>query len=557
VVAVLVPDAGVGADWVPATGRSLGAAAAAKVLSAPASGTVRTPGAAILNDAWAAHGGHLLVVSAGVVPPPDFLDRALAAIEGDPRIATVSFLTNDGGMLSYPDRNVPTPLAPDGHTQDSITTRLRTLSPTAGLAEIPFGLGPVVLISDRLLRIVGPFGESPTGSIRASVADLCLRASARGFSHLVDFGTFVLKPSDLNQSDWSAEPWAPRPPSDLSSDDDAWLSVRHPVAGSSVHSESTDEDSAFGLGFNLARVKVQGVRVLIDGRSLAGAQQGTQTATMCLVEALGRHPGVRDVCVALSGEPPTYARAALSGEGVRVVTVGSGDLGTCGRFDVGHRPFLPGDGYAPEEWRGVADRHLVTVLDLIAFNAGDYFRSPEGWHEYRARVRDMARLVDGIVVISDDVRDAVARAALPVDRSRVFVVPLGTDHLGPQPPPEPSPDLAARGLAGGPFLLCLGTNYACRNRDVAIGAWHALREQGHGLDLVLVGGAVPFGSTRLVESQYAGAEGLHDLPSVSADDRNWLLAHASLVLCTSSADGFGFVPFEAARLGTASASVRF
>ncbi len=497
------------------------------------------------------------MVSAAVVPPPDFLDRALEAIEDDPRIATVSFLTNDGGMLSFPERNTPAPLAPDGLTPESMTTRLGSVSPTAGLAEIPFGLGPVVLISDRVLRVAGPFEESPTGNIRASVADFCVRAGARGFSHVVDLGTFVLKPSDLNRWDWSAEPWVPRPLSDLSPDDDRWISVRHPAACSSVQVDSSDECSAFGLAFNVARVKVQGLRVLVDGRSLAGAQQGTQTATMFLVEALGRHPGVREVCVAVSGEPPSYARGALSGERVRVTTVGSGDLGTCGRFDIGHRPFLPSGPYEPEEWRGVAGRHLVTVLDLIAFNVGAYFRSPEGWHEYRSRVRDMARHVDGVVVISEDVRQAVVRASLPVDQSRVFVVPLGTDHLVPGSPAHPSQDLSAHGIAGRSFLLCLGTNYACRNRDVALGAWHALREQGYDLDLVLVGSAVPFGTTRLDESHYAGAKGLHDLPSVTADDRNWLLAHASLVLCTSSADGFGFVPFEAARLGTAAVSVRF
>ena len=556
VVAVLALGAGGAADRAPVTGQSL-SASVAHVVSAPAGAGAGTPGAAILNDAFAAHGAHLLVVSAAVVPPPDFLQRALAAIEDDPRIATVSFLTNDGGMLSFPERNHPTPLAPDGLTQDSMTTRLGAMAPPAGLAEIPFGIGPVVLISDRVLRIAGPFEESPTGSIRASVADLCLRAAARGFSHVVDLGTYVLKPSDLNGSDWSAEPWVPRPLSDLSFDDDRWISARHPAAASSIQAESTDEHSAFGLGFNVARVKVQGVRVLVDGRSLAGAQQGTQTATMFLVEALGRHPGVREVCVAVSEDPPSYARGALSGERVRVTTVGSGDLGTCGHFDVGHRPFLPSGPYEPEEWRGVAGRHLVTVLDLIVFNAGAYFRSPEGWHEYRSRVRDMARHVDGVVVISEDVRQAVARAALPVDRSRVFVVPLGTDHLGPGPPAHPSLDLSAHGIAGRSFLLCVGTNYACRNRDVAIGAWHALREQGYDLDLVLVGSAVPFGTTRLDESRHAGAKGLHDLPSVTVDDRNWLLAHASLVLCTSSADGFGFVPFEAARLGTAAVSVRF
>lgn len=37
----------------------------------------------------------------------------------------------------------------------------------------------------------------------------------------------------------------------------------------------------------------------------------------------------------------------------------------------------------------------------------------------------------------------------------------------------------------------------------------------------------------------------------------WLLTHAALVLCPSSADGFGFVPFEAALAGTASLSVSY
>jgi len=556
VVAVLAPGAGGAADWTPVTGPSL-LAPVAHVINAPSDAAEGAPGAAILNDALAADDAHLLVVSAAVVPPPDFLQRALAAIEDDPRIASVSFLSNDGGMLSFPERNMPTPLGPEGLTQESVTTRLGSLSPPAGLAEIPFGLGPVVLLSAHALRTVGPFEESPTGSVRASVADLCLRAAARGFSHLADLGTFVLKPSDLNQSDWSAELWAPGPLSDLSPDDDRWLSVRHPIAVSSLQAESTDECSAFGLAYNVARVKVQGLRVLIDGRSLAGAQQGTQTATMFVVEALGRHPDVHEVCVAVSGEPPSYARGALSGDRVRVMTVRAGELGTCGRFDIGHRPFLPSGPYEPGEWRSTVDRHLVTVLDLIAFNIGAHFRSPEGWHEFRRRIRDMARQVDGVVVISEDVRDAVARAALPVDDSRVFVVPLGTDHLDPGPPADPSQDLSAHGIAGRSFLLCIGTNYACRNRDVAIGAWHALREEGYDLDLVLVGSAVPFGSTRLDESHYAGTKGLHDLPSVTADDRDWLLAHASLVLCTSSADGFGFVPFEAARLGTAAVSVRF
>ena len=40
------------------------------------------------------------------------------------------------------------------------------------------------------------------------------------------------------------------------------------------------------------------------------------------------------------------------------------------------------------------------------------------------------------------------------------------------------------------------------------------------------------------------------LGHVSAEERNWLLRHAAVVLYPSSAEGFGLVPYEAARFGT-------
>jgi glycosyltransferase involved in cell wall biosynthesis len=554
VTAVLVSHDGPGPpSWRSVTEPSLGRSVA-RVLVRPGAAL---SGAAMLNEVWAEHGGHLLVVSSGVVVPPNVLDHALALIEDDPRVASVSFLTNDGGMLSFPDRNRPAPLAPDGQDEAFITERLRGLAPPAGFATMPFGIGPVVLLSESALRAVGPMEDAPSGDVRASIADLCLRSRSRAFTHVVDLSTFILKPSDLNRDDWSADPWVQRPLSDLWPADDAWISERHPSAHPFVASESEDPVSGFGLGFNVARVKTQGLRVLLDGRSLTGAQMGTQTATMFLAEALARHVGVREVCVALSAEPPPYAREALSRDGIRTSLLDPGQLGSLGRFDISHRPNQPGSDYRPEEWWGLADRHVMTILDLIAFDVCEYFASHASWQEYRNRVSDVVQKADGVVVISADVRDAVTRAGLAVDPSRLYAVPLGTDHMVAVGGAEPSAALAADRLAEKPFLLCLGTNYACRNRDVAINAWQLLTKWGTGLNLVLVGRAIPFGSSRVDESVHAGAEGLFDLPSVSEGDRNWLLANAALVLCTSSADGFGFVPFEAARLGTPSLSVRF
>ncbi len=47
------------------------------------------------------------------------------------------------------------------------------------------------------------------------------------------------------------------------------------------------------------------------------------------------------------------------------------------------------------------------------------------------------------------------------------------------------------------------------------------------------------------------------LPEVPSAERNWLFKHASAVLYPSSAEGFGLVPYEAARFGTPTVFVGF
>ena len=47
------------------------------------------------------------------------------------------------------------------------------------------------------------------------------------------------------------------------------------------------------------------------------------------------------------------------------------------------------------------------------------------------------------------------------------------------------------------------------------------------------------------------------LPDLPSAERNWLMRHADLVLYPSSAEGFGLVPYEAARFGTPTLFTRF
>jgi glycosyltransferase involved in cell wall biosynthesis len=88
----------------------------------------------------------------------------------------------------------------------------------------------------------------------------------------------------------------------------------------------------------------------------------------------------------------------------------------------------------------------------------------------------------------------------------------------------------------------------------------ALADAGEQLLLVLAGASVSRGSSRVSEARAfvdTGDDEILVLPDVDSEERNWLLAHARLLLYPTSAEGFGFVPFEAARFGTPTISVSF
>jgi glycosyltransferase involved in cell wall biosynthesis len=197
------------------------------------------------------------------------------------------------------------------------------------------------------------------------------------------------------------------------------------------------------------------------------------------------------------------------------------------------------------------------VLDLISFHIGTYSGETEVWLRYRDVIRQSVGEADGVVAISEDVRAQIERHQLPVDPSRLFVVPVGTDHVMADDKASVPEELLRRGFLAGEFLLCLGTNYSHKNRHLAIDVLQELRRRGRDLGLVFAGFGVPWGSTRDAETSAADIPGIFVLPEVPVEERNWLLRHAAVVLYPTSAEGFGLVPFEAARLGTPTVHVAF
>lgn len=586
-------DAGPALTWLASVEADLGVRPVAGTPSPELAGALERAGVAcrsvdgpapLITPGPAGWAAPVLVLDAGVTLAPGSLARALALLEEDPRVASVSVPAL--GQLSGPA--VPAPGQPaeasalSGDAGIALTHRLRDLGPVPGAVPLPVARGPAVLLSVQALAMVGPLAPCPSGGLQAALADWSLRGRQRGLVDVLDPGSWWSGPE--------AEP--------LSEEDRAWLWDRHPVTaavagpapgaevrlltvamsgtavvnqvaapaqggeaslgpGQAAHA-SQDASCPVELALGVARAKVRGLAVLVDGCYLGPIQTGVQVAILALIQALAERPDVRLVAVALAGPAPPYATRVLGAPKVAVVP--SHDLGSLGPMEVAHRPVQPDAAFRMERWQAAAERTVVTVHDLIAYRCGSYQPDLGEWAGLRAAFARVLGQADGVVTVSDDVGRQLAGEGLPVEASRQFVVANGTDHLGAERPLR-----RPAGAPQGDFVVCLGTDYTHKNRDLAVAAMAELGRRGWRLPLVVAGPAVPRGSSRPAEA--AAAQGVEAgtaqgvevvrLGEMADDERNWLLAQARAVLYPTSAEGFGLVPFEAARLGTPTVEVAF
>ncbi len=505
----------------------------------------------LINTTFLATGGHVVVVDDAVTLPSEPFANAEDWAAADLRVASVSFLCNASANLSFPTRNRAETRVADGQHEDSITRVLREERPRQSRAPIPLAVGPVVFLSAAGLGAVGRFEAPASARFDVAVADFSARATQKGFVNLVDTATFVSRTADA----------AIRPTDDdMRADDVGWLLHRYRFLIGTTDAHRVSGDSPFAHQHQLARVKVEGLRVLVDGSCFGPHETGTQVACAQTIRALAQHPGVSWVGVALPGPVPSYAADVFS---LPLVDARQNmDPASFGVVDIAFRPYQPVEGYDPAPWRRTAVRYVVSVLDVIAYVNGSYFPDGGQWQRYRDSIDHVVGLADGVTVISGDVRSQMHLHGLSIEDERISVVPLGTEHLGVGHATRYPAQLEALGFSGRRFALTLGVNYHHKNRELAIAAHRELRNRGVDIDLVMAGPAVPFGSTRLAESTERFADPssqswLHVLPEVHEHERNWLLSHAAMAWYPTSAEGFGLPPFEAAAFGVPTVSVGF
>ena len=349
----------------------------------------------------------VLFVSWPVRPSPDALDLAIDWMRGDPRIGTMSFLSNSAGSLSFPHRNADSPFGVDGHDEQSLTALLRQQSKRAP-TPIQVADGTMILVSRGVLDVCEQLDDLGTQDCRLAMAELSLRAAKRGFNSYLDSYTFVTVSWD-GTGPFQSVLTLPEPRHALH--------MRHPHFPGCYDVERNRPNSVLGEPLNSARARATGLRVLIDGSVLGPKEMGTQLLILKLSAALAARPEIQSVVLGVPDPAgiPQYARELSKVSKIQLVPAGQLDFPGAPHVDIVHRPYQPTAPIPWDRWRGLAHRTVITVQDLIAYRNGAYFQNFHEWLNYRDKFLRQVSQVDAVISISGDVVGVIQEERLPID----------------------------------------------------------------------------------------------------------------------------------------------
>lgn len=304
-------------------------------------------------------------------------------------------------------------------------------------------------------------------------------------------------------------------------------------------------------------IDTDNLTLTIDVTWLGPHETGAQVLTTAAIPALANQPTISSIRLVGLEELPGYAQHLT--DHPKVTLVANAERAQETQTDLMWYPNQIDQRVDISQSRKLGKRVITTYLDLIAYDIGKYHGDENAWAAYRAMQRTIALSVDGITTISADVAKRLYQEVPRLDTKRIQPIPLGVDHITTQTIKEKPQDLKN---SSKPFILVLGNDFQHKNRDFAINVWQLVLGQGINVDLVLAGLHVKSSSSQDQESirlkKHANLRGgATTLGHVSSAERAWLLENAAVVLYPSSAEGFGFVPYEAAILGTPSTFTNF
>lgn len=497
--------------------------------------------------AAAAPQADLALLSVDARVGPRWLERLRAAAHCDTTVVSASALSNRGEVLVVAPSAVVAAGAQARRADPQAAAEAVAALAQRAYPRIARPEGPCVYLRREALDLLGGLDEEADGVERA-LAALGAAALERGMLHVVADDVYV------TVAGWElAGEGASGQGGDRCDD---FVGTADPESGAASEDpadvELAERRGVLRCCLDNAQVALDGLSVTIDARALGPVLAGTQVYMIELVLALAR---LQDVTLRVVVPPdlsPEALEAFAAIPAVELVPYAEAARGRLPRSHVVHRPQQV---FSEEDLallRLLGERIVIGQQDLIAYHNPAYHSDLRAWRRHRQVTSLALAIADRVVFFSRHaLRDAVREDL--IGETWAAATGIGGDELWARRPPHPERPTGAP--ADGPFLLCLGADYRHKNRPFAIALLAALREQeGWEGRVVFAGSRVLHGSSREEEStllmahpELAGA--VTDLGPVSEGGRSWLMERARAVLYPSLYEGFGLLPFEAARAG--------
>ena len=472
----------------------------------------------------------IILVNSDVLVSVGWFEAMIKPLQDFENVATVTAMTNHGGLAKVKLGSEEIPFLPKGPLF-SLNEKLNKIVIDV-VPRIPVGVGHCMLITREARSIFGSFDEVFSPGYGEEV-DFSLRCSERGFHHFLA-KTFVSHHGgatfDHNRSN-------------LQDLHEKIIVKRYPNYHSVVWNYLENNDQLFFLFFitlNCFRKS----KVLIDCRLMLENPTGTSRLCYETLIALIKN-GNFDFTILVQNHLLKHwedqfdlsARFISLNEIETIIT-------SEGKFDLVFRPNQIGTKEEANFLHKTASRVIIQQLDFISFHNFQYFDNYDSYRSYRQATEDIFATADAVTYISNFVYQQ-AQLEFKRDNPLDKVIPCGVDHFEKQ--------LGSRQKKK--MILMYGANFAHKNWVYAITLFAKIREKDPEVFLSLIGPCPSTGSSSVAEENL-----LMSLPKDSWSRKSWIsdlalkeaVSTSTLVLYPTLNEGFGFVPFEAAKLGTAS-----
>src|ERR1043166_7296208 len=133
--------------------------------------------------------GDIILLNSDTILPSHWIEQLAACAYSQPRVATVTAISNSAGAFSMPRKNENSDLPP-GWSVDQMAAFIERSSQRIR-PKVPTGNGFCMYITSAARAAVGSFDAEHFPNGYGEENDYCLRASAAGLTHLIDDATYV------------------------------------------------------------------------------------------------------------------------------------------------------------------------------------------------------------------------------------------------------------------------------------------------------------------------------------------------------------------------------